>query len=272
MICQRVKLRQMLSFPSICEEALRNRARLGRSGNANGSLRHPGRRVRWVQVSTASGALKKKPSTVPPGVRMARVQTILNATLEHLAFVGYRALSIEDIAQKAGVAKTTIYRRWPTKKDLVKAALESAADGIEVKDTGSLRGDLLALGREFLALASSTRGQSLLRICMIECADPQLEAISDEVRCQQEEAIESILHRAIARGELPPDTDPQLFLPAFVGPLHLKLFFNNERVDEVFMGQLIDLLLHGAMPASAPTRGTGDARETRPPLGRGIVS
>lgn len=147
---------------------------------------------------------------------------------------------------KAGVAKTTIYRRWPTKKDLVRAALESVAESMQVQDTGTLRGDLLAIGREFLALASSARGQSLFRICVVECADPELDAIADEVRCQNEEAIEAILHRAIARGEISEDTDPKLFMEAFAGPLHLKLFFNNERVDEVFMSRLIDLLLHGA--------------------------
>ena len=70
------------------------------------------------------------------------------------------------------------------------------------------------------------------------------------MRCQQEEAIDAILHRAIARGDVPASTDPKIFLPAFVGPLHLHLLFNNERVDEVFMGQLIDLLLHGAIPVS----------------------
>ena len=128
-----------------------------------------------VDVATASEQHPKPgPSTAPPGVRAARIQTILNATLEHLAFVGYRALRIEDIAIEAGVAKTTIYRRWPSKKELVQAAFESVTDSLVVKDTGSLRGDLLALGREFLALASSTRGQSMLRICVAESADPQL--------------------------------------------------------------------------------------------------
>lgn len=183
-----------------------------------------------------------------PGVRAARLEAILRATLEQLAFVGYRALSIEDVANKANVAKTTIYRRFPEKKDLVRAALSSFAKEIKIPDTGTLRGDLLALGHEFLRFASSASGQGILRVVALENADPELETIGDELRREREDAVAEILRRAVARGELAKMSDPKLLLDAFVGPLHLKLFCNNERVDEPYMLRLIDLLMHGAMP------------------------
>lgn len=204
-----------------------------------------------MATTTPELAKPSESNAPPPGVRAARIEAILRATLEHIALVGYQALSVEDIALKAGVAKTTIYRRWPTKKELVQAALASVADSLIVRDTGTLRGDLAALGLEFVALSCSMRGQSLYRLCVTATVDPELQAVSDEVRCQTEDAVEAIVHRAIARGELAADTDTKLFLEAFAGPLHLKCFFHNERVDEMYISRLIDLLLQGAQHPAA---------------------
>src|SRR4051794_31864923 len=72
------------------------------------------------------------------------VRGVLGAALEELGRRGYGALKIDDVAMRAGVNKTTVYRRWPTKEDLVRAALLSiTADRFVIPDTGSLRSDLL---------------------------------------------------------------------------------------------------------------------------------
>ncbi len=181
-----------------------------------------------------------------PGARAARGEGILCATLEQLAFVGYRALSIEEVAAKAGVNKTTIYRRWPTKKELVQAALASfSREAVLNTDTGTIRGDLLAVGRNFVAFASSILGQGLFRVIALESAEPELDAICGSVRAEKEANILAIVARGVERGEIKKTTDPKLLVQMLLGPLHLKLFFHNERVDDVFIGRAIDLLLAG---------------------------
>ncbi|HEX6244732.1 MAG TPA: helix-turn-helix domain-containing protein, partial [Polyangiales bacterium] len=90
------------------------------------------------------------PSRRTEGVRIqgrsARVvEAVLQATAEELGRVGFLALRIDDVAERSGVNKTTIYRRWATKEELVAAMLERMTLSHEVPDTGSLRGDLNAL-------------------------------------------------------------------------------------------------------------------------------
>ena len=82
---------------------------------------------------------------------------MLGATADLLAEVGYEALTFEAVAQRAGVHKTTVYRRWPTKPDLVAdAARERSVQLVEVPDTGTLLGDLTALARAVAANIGST--------------------------------------------------------------------------------------------------------------------
>ena len=188
-----------------------------------------------------------------PGARIARGEEILRAVLEALAIVGYRALSVEEVAERAGVNKTTVYRRWPTKKDLVQAALSRVAtEGLAIPDTGSLRRDLLGLGRAYVERASTLESQSLFRVIAMESPDPELEAIGDAIRAQHELLVSAIVARAVDRGELESGSDPRLLTTVFLGTLHLKLFFNKERVDEAFTARVVDLLLAGATPRATP--------------------
>src|SRR5262245_40170336 len=86
----------------------------------------------------------------------AVVRGVLTAALEELGQTGYGALRIEDVAARAGVNKTTVYRRWPTKEDLVRAALLAmTVDKFVVPNTGSLRGDLLEMARRMVAMTQT---------------------------------------------------------------------------------------------------------------------
>lgn len=200
-----------------------------------------------------SATKKRKIAAPSTDAQAARAEGILRATLEALAVVGYRALSVEEVAAEAGVNKTTVYRRWPTKKDLVQAALSSVVtEGLTIPDTGSLRRDLLGLGRSFTERASSLECQSLFRVMALESADAELEAIGDAIRAQHEAIVAGIVAHAVGRGELDKSTDPRLLATTFLGTLHLKLFFNNERVDEAFTARVVDLLLLGVTPRKQP--------------------
>ncbi len=100
-----------------------------------------------------------------PGGRSARVRAaVLRATFEELASVGYPALSFEALARRAGVHKTTLYRRWEGKEDLLlDALLEHAGQAVPVPDTGSLRGDLRSLAREIVGNITSPEGEAIVR-------------------------------------------------------------------------------------------------------------
>jgi AcrR family transcriptional regulator len=101
-------------------------------------------------------------ATVNVSSRVLRERSILRATLEEL---DYGALSIDSVAKRAGVNKTTVYRRWPTKADLVGSALTALADQMTLgPSAGSLRADLLEIGRRMLNLALSLEGQGLARL------------------------------------------------------------------------------------------------------------
>src|SRR3954470_7765928 len=112
-----------------------------------------------------------------PGGRSARVRAaVLSATLEVLVETGYDGLSVDAVAARAGVHKTTVYRRWPTKAELVAAAAADRSEQpVPVPDTGSLAGALAALGHSIAGNVSPELGAGLARTIIAAAA------ASDEV-------------------------------------------------------------------------------------------
>ncbi|WP_437957232.1 TetR/AcrR family transcriptional regulator [Sorangium sp. So ce119] len=176
------------------------------------------------------------------------VRGILAATLEELASAGYRALRIEDVATRAGVNKTTVYRRWPTKEDLVRAALLSVTDEkIVPPDTGSLRGDLLSLGRAIVEIQTSPVGQSLFHVCLAEGPDSELMAIARSLRAVQEAGVRAIVEGAVARGELAPGADPMLPCELLAAYLQHKMIADRASVDDAQLARVVDAILLGVL-------------------------
>jgi AcrR family transcriptional regulator len=177
--------------------------------------------------------------------------------MEELAHTGYTALRIDDVAARAGVNKTTVYRRWPTKEDLVRAALLSVGgdDNMCAPDTGSLRTDLLAVARKIVAIGSSPRGRSMTRVIVAEGPDSELMKIARSLRDGHEAVPRAMIEAAQARGELAPGVDPWLLLSVFGSAIHERLFLSNEIVDDAYLNSLIDLLLVGAGAKECPASG-----------------
>ena len=183
------------------------------------------------------------------------VDKVLEATLRELETRGYSELSIEEVAARAEVAKTTIYRRWESKAALVRDALVRVSDTVARDvDTGSLRGDLFATLTSFRAFATSPRGQSLLRTGLGASVDAELLAVAQEVRKQREDLPLRIVARAVARGELPKGTNAELVVDTLVGALvHWILFAHREPTDRALRA-IIELVLVGAANGGAPGR------------------
>lgn len=186
------------------------------------------------------------------------VHGVTAAVLEELGRVGYGALRVEDVAARAGVNKTTIYRRWPTKAELVRAALDSMiATRAEPPRTGSLRGDLLAITRTMVEVGCSLEGQGLFRVMLTEGPGSELWAIAESMREAKEAVPRAVLIDAAARGELGPGVDPAMVFDALVCSIHRTLFIKRDCVDDTYLERLVDLLLLGALapdrrPAARP--------------------
>jgi AcrR family transcriptional regulator len=180
------------------------------------------------------------------GGRSARVRTaVLTATVDVLCESGFDALSVREIAERAGVHESSIYRRWGTKADLVSDALASRM-GLEVPtpDTGSLREDLLALLRALAAFIGTPLGENVVRMALRRDL-PDSDAARDRFWTDRFTRGSVILDRAEARGELRPGIDRFLTLETLVGPLYLRLLLTREPLNEAIIENVVDLILTG---------------------------
>ena len=199
-------------------------------------------------------------------------QAILAATLKLVAEQGVAGTTIEGVAAEAGVGKTTIYRRWPTKNDLIVAAI-SELPPREFPDTGSLPGDMAALAklqRERLA------GTGLFRIVPGVLAesmnDPDLHGrIMERVIGPLRGLLRQIIERGIARGELRPDLDVEALVDILHAiPLYRIMMSRGDpealaQVPGAYLPILAPGILNSssAAPGSARPRSSGSSRARR---------
>ncbi len=187
-----------------------------------------------------------------PGGRAARVRgAVLAATAELLDEVGYEAATYDEIARRAGVHQTTVYRRWPTKPELVADALDlHSEDHVPIPDTGSLRGDLAAVGSAVAANVSSVGGRR--RSLSVVAASAHSEELASTVHRFMSRRVtlaEPLVANAIARGELPDDTDARAIVEALVGPIWFRLLLTGEPIDAAFVDAMVGLVERGSTTA-----------------------
>jgi AcrR family transcriptional regulator len=201
---------------------------------------------------------KAKPSAPRrrPGGRSARVRAAtIAATLTELAENGYPALTLERVARRAGVNKTTLYRRWGTREDLVlEAMLERAGEHISIPDTGSLYEDLLELARTAAANAASPEVAAMARaVAASSPHDDRLAAANRRFWTERLHMDAAIVERAIERGEVKAGIEPKQVIEAVLGPIHLRLLLSGERVNRPFLEGIVELVVGGV--ARSPRAG-----------------
>jgi len=177
------------------------------------------------------------------------VRRTVKAALDELARVGYASLRIEDVAARARVNKTTVYRRWPTKEALVRDALLSLADrydGFLVPDTGSLRGDLTVIVKRQLRFAKSPDGRAIVCVLNEGGSDPSLQAITRSLRGNRDLVVRAVLERARARGALRRGVDLTLFVQLLQAACD-RLRAEHTPAGSRFVHALVTLLLDGAL-------------------------
>ena len=180
-------------------------------------------------------------------------KAILEATLELLAEVGFSALTVEGVAQRAGVGKATIYRRWASKLPLVVEAF-GELPAFEDVDTGTLAGDLKAMLtqylRNFLATPLATVYPSL---AAERRHNPELGELLDPLLRNRRRPLDAALRRAVTRGELASDLDLELASDLIVGPVAVRLFFRGTQIKPDMVSPMVDMALEGIR--RRPTKG-----------------
>jgi AcrR family transcriptional regulator len=175
------------------------------------------------------------PGTARPGGRTARTaESVFASTIGELMERPYADVSVETIASRAGVHKTTVYRRWGGKAELIAQALGSAAAAhIEVPDTGRVESDLRALSRSVGAVLADPGGAAITRALLAGAAEsPEISALMDRFWAARLAAISVIVDRAVSRGEIPPGTDAAEFMHALAAPLYYRLLVSRDPVTE----------------------------------------
>ena len=188
-----------------------------------------------------------------PGGRTARVRAAaIAATLAELAETGYAALTLESVARRAGVHKTTLYRRWGTREELVlEAMLERAGEHISVPETGSLRKDLLELARTAAANAATPEVAAMARAVAAQSPHDSALAAANHRFWDERLALDAaIVERAIERGEVAAGTEPRTVIESVLGPIHLRLLLTGEPVDRAFLQAIVDTVVDGVRGSS----------------------
>lgn len=187
-------------------------------------------------------------------------QAILDATRELLAEGGVRDLTIEGVASRAGVAKTTVYRRWRSKHELALAVLIDMVDRMAmVPDLGDTREELVAFVEGAIKVFGATlMGRVMQGIVSDLAADAQLgEAFRSRAVALRQAEARRLVERGIARGDLRTGADPELVHELLFGPVFYRLFLSGRPLDPGLPGRVVDAVMAAFGPAGAPSRRTG---------------
>lgn len=173
---------------------------------------------------------------------------------------GVGAFSIEEVAARSGVAKTTIYRHWPERASLIIDTVRSTFEHVGTPDTGSLRGDLEAYFTGMVRADLSGRIGQLMP-CVIDAAsrDPEIGSLFERIKDEREYPVRTIVERAQARGELPADLDSRVVLGTIVGPIVFRKIVQRLPIDESYVRGCLDVVLAGLGHPSVLSTAPGSA-------------
>ena len=219
---------------------------------------------RMVQAldATASAAAATRPRGRPRSTRAQRA--ILDAAREMLAEGGVRDLTVEGVAVRAGVAKTTIYRRWRSKNELALAVLIDMVEKVvAVPDLDDTRAELVAFVKGAVEILGSTlMGRVMQGLVSDLAADPELaEAFRARAVAVREAEVARLVARGIERGDVRPGTDPELVHELLFGPVYYRLLLSGRPLDGGLAERVVTAALEGFGPSgrSAVEEVTGNS-------------
>ena len=197
---------------------------------------------------TGSRVAEAQPRTRPGRPRSEASRTaVLRATSELLHEVGLRAMTTEEIANRSGASKATIYKWWPNKHAVaIDAFLSEMMAESRDPDTGSAREDLAAVVRGLLHFYTGPSGRVFAQLVGEAQADP---LIQQELRTNlvdsRRELFRAIWDRGVDRGELRGDVDPDAALDLVIGPALYRLMIGHAPLTDEAAEALVDAAIRG---------------------------
>jgi AcrR family transcriptional regulator len=230
---------------------------------------HAGQSSQAGQSGQATGGAQpqddraRAPGSTRPGGRTARTRAaVREATLAEIAERGYGGLTVEGVAARSGVHRTTVYRRWRNAAGLAADALDLASgEPWPVPDTGGVLGDLRELTSLVVAHFADPHAGAVSRALVSAAVhDPETARALHGFLAGRHRQAAPIVERAVERGELPGGTEAEEVVRAAVAPLYYRLFISGERADSEVAARAADAA-HAAARAGVFVRADG-AEET----------
>lgn len=187
----------------------------------------------------------------------------MQAAVAVLARGGPDALRIEDVAKRAGVATSSVVRRWPTADALIGAALSSlrtSAESPPIPQRGSLRADLMEVARQVRDRGASVEGRALAQVLLAARDRPELRALAMSIEGARQTGLRLVVEAAVARRELAKDADVAALLEVVASTLRDRSFLRGELADDRFVARLVDFCLRAVGAAQK-----SDKAKTRAP-------
>lgn len=169
---------------------------------------------------------------------------VLGVTAELLFERGFGGASVDEISRRSGVAKTTIYRHWPTRSDLLRDACSTISTPLDVPETGRFETDITVLMTTLTQLLRSAKWTSVLP-SVIDAAERSPD-IADMYRTLQQgysAPFKAVIRRAMRKGELPKGTDIAMLVAALTGPLFYRRWFSREPLTDAFAKQIVQRVI-----------------------------
>lgn len=169
---------------------------------------------------------------------------VVSAVLDVLKSGGYQAVTIAAIAKKTKRGRSSIYRRWPSKRHLVAYSVVSEMGAAPARDTGDLRGDLNAVVETLLRAFGGPLRQALPGLVADMANDRALgDAIRKEVLAIRRRSMRKALARAVTRGEIPGSFDVELILDMLTGPFYYRALFGHARISHRMAHEAVEYVL-----------------------------
>lgn len=177
-------------------------------------------------------------------------QAILDATTQLLIEVGYGRLRVDAVAARAGVSKATIYRRWRSKSELMRATLSRIEEPAETIDTGDLRGDLQSLMRGAVdEFVDSDAAHLMPQLSAEAQIDPEVREFLHSYARTRRGGVREILERARDRGVLRDDLDLEVVIDMLTAPIFIRKLITGDPITTRAVDDAIDMLLRGVLQA-----------------------
>jgi AcrR family transcriptional regulator len=182
------------------------------------------------------------------------VADVLTASVRVLGHTGYAALRIDDVADEAGVNKTTIYRRWPTRAALVIAALDRLVAPPRTVESGDLAHDLAATMRTATSLRTTRVGRGVLRVLIAEHGNAEVAAVLATIRERHRGPVRRLVRRAQQDDRLAREASADLIVDVLFGAVYDRLRITGRPIGRAWLDRVVRLVLSGADRAPTPSR------------------